>query len=71
MVGCSQRNSINAAANDYTRLLQPLLVAVMASLAKRLPIIPSPEQLWVATMRLDVVNDRRLDREAASIAHHA
>src|SRR5471032_2856013 len=53
-------------ADLTARLLQPLLVRVMAGPTERLPVLPIPEQILISPVRDDVVNDSgRLDEPLA------
>ena len=52
-----QRFAALVAPDLAARLLQALLVRVVARATERLPVGPIPEQRHVATVRDDVVND--------------
>lgn len=56
-----KRHSVLIAAMEQPALLNPLLVAVMAMLAQRLPVVAIPEQRLIPAMRPDVVNHGRWD----------
>lgn len=58
MVRIDRQAAVIASANR-SRLLQLLLLAVVAVLAQRLQVVCIEEQLFIATVRDDVVNDIR------------
>lgn len=69
MVTGIHRDAIQAATGDAPTLFLPLLVAVVALLAQRLPIAARPEQLQVSTVRHFVVHHRGFDHMAKLLVH--
>jgi hypothetical protein len=65
------RYAIEAASSDRSRLLKPLLVAVVAPLAKRLMVCRVPKKFVVAAMRLNVIDYLGGNRVALHLVHYA
>ena len=65
------RLAVLGAAKDPARLLEALLVRVMAVLAQRLPVGAIPEQLHVAVMGMDMIDHCRLGDATMALAFSA